>query len=311
MEREANYTAVGAFVLLVLGMAGLFVYWYSDTSGHHDYNRYEVYFDGSVAGLTQGAAVRYLGVNVGRVADMGIDKRNSGRVQVIVDVDSGTPVSAGTVAELSQQGVTGVLYIDLSDDAAHRALLDTVPSEKYPVIRSSRSNLDQLLASLPQMVGRADEVLNRISGMLDERTLRTFSDALTNIDASTAQLPATLKGVQSLMTDLRGTVLEVRGTVAGVHGLVDSVGPQLNTAAAQVADITRNLAQVTNNASQVLDENRAGVHAFTRDGLPQLQQLMGDGNAAFTEVRDLAHSLREDPSQLLLEKSEQGVLIPP
>ena len=30
MEREANYTAVGAFVMLVLAMAVAFIYWYSD-----------------------------------------------------------------------------------------------------------------------------------------------------------------------------------------------------------------------------------------------------------------------------------------
>ncbi len=30
MEREANYAAVGAFVVLVVIMAVLFVYWYSD-----------------------------------------------------------------------------------------------------------------------------------------------------------------------------------------------------------------------------------------------------------------------------------------
>ncbi len=58
---------VGAFVLLVIGMAGLFVYWYTDAREHRDFTRYEVYFDGSVSGLTQGASVRYLGVNVGRV----------------------------------------------------------------------------------------------------------------------------------------------------------------------------------------------------------------------------------------------------
>jgi ABC-type transporter Mla subunit MlaD len=31
MEREANYAAVGAFVLLVALVAALFVYWYSDS----------------------------------------------------------------------------------------------------------------------------------------------------------------------------------------------------------------------------------------------------------------------------------------
>jgi len=311
MEREANYTAVGAFVLLVIGMAGLFVYWYSDSARRHDYMRYEVYFDGSVAGLTQGAAVRYLGVNVGRVVDMGIDKRNSGRVQVIVDVDSTTPVSAGTVAELSQQGVTGVLYIDLSGDAAHRSLLEAVPSEKYPVIRSSRSNLDQLLSSLPQMVGRADEVLNRISNLLNDRNVKSFSDTFANIDASTAQLPATLKDMQALMTDLRGTAGEIQRTAGSIRGMADTVGPELHTVVDHVSDITSNLSKVTGNVNAMLDENRMELRSFTHDGLPQLEQAMGDGRSAAREVRDLAHSLREDPSQLVLEKPEQGVLIPP
>jgi ABC-type transporter Mla subunit MlaD len=39
MEREANYAAVGAFVLLIIGMAALFVYWYTDAREHHDFTR--------------------------------------------------------------------------------------------------------------------------------------------------------------------------------------------------------------------------------------------------------------------------------
>ena len=41
MEREANYAAVGAFVLLVIVMGGLFVYWYSDARERRDYARWE------------------------------------------------------------------------------------------------------------------------------------------------------------------------------------------------------------------------------------------------------------------------------
>jgi len=80
MEREARYAAVGAFVLLVIAMAVLFVYWYSDSRERRDYTRYEVYFDGTVSGLARGAPVRYLGVEVGRVVRMRIDPRISSRV---------------------------------------------------------------------------------------------------------------------------------------------------------------------------------------------------------------------------------------
>ena len=108
MEREANYTAVGAFVLLVIGMAVAFVYWYSDGRNSRSYERYEVYFEGSVSGLNVGSTVRYLGVDIGRVIALNIDRRSAARVQVIVDIDSATPISEKTVAELSLLGVTGL-----------------------------------------------------------------------------------------------------------------------------------------------------------------------------------------------------------
>ncbi len=75
MEREANYLAVGSFVLLVVVMGVLFVYWYSASSDHRFYVRYEIYFDGSVNGLSEGGPVRYLGVDVGRVLRIRIDPR--------------------------------------------------------------------------------------------------------------------------------------------------------------------------------------------------------------------------------------------
>ena len=62
MEREANYVAVGAFILLVVAMGVGFVLWYTDANDSRDYDLYEIYFTGSVSGLDRGSPVRYLGV---------------------------------------------------------------------------------------------------------------------------------------------------------------------------------------------------------------------------------------------------------
>src|SRR5580698_5922129 len=311
MEREANYAAVGAFVLLVIAMAGLFVYWYTDAREHRDFTRYEVYFDGSVSGLTQGAPVRYLGVNVGRVVSMYIDHRNAGRVQVIVDIDSATPVSEDSVAELSQQGVTGVLFIDLLRSPGGKRLQEPVASERYPVIRSAKSNFDLLLASLPDMVGRATDVLGRVELLLDEDNMKSINHAFTNLDATTRALPDTIRELRSLIANLQATSDEFRATAASVRGVTDKAGPQLHDALERIAAVTAHLSSATDNLDQLLRENRGDVRAFTRESLPQVERLLGDSRAAVTEVRDLAHSLRENPSQLLFEKPDQGVTIPP
>ena len=67
MERRANYAAVGIFVMLAIGLVFGFVYWYSEGRDQSNYQRYEIYFPGSVTGLSEGSSVRYLGVEVGKI----------------------------------------------------------------------------------------------------------------------------------------------------------------------------------------------------------------------------------------------------
>lgn len=310
MEREANYAAVGAFVLLVVVMAALFVYWYSESREHRNYVRYEIYFDGTVSGLTRGAPVRYLGVDVGRVVAMHIDPRNPSRVQVIVDIDSTAPVSEKTVAELSLQGVTGVLYIDLAEYAANMRLSEPVQSETYPVIRAARSNFDLLLASLPQMVGLLSNVLERAERTLSDTNIAAVSHTLASIDKASVALPETLREVQLLVTDLRTTSTELRNAAASVRGIADDAGPQLHKALDRVVAVANSLADTTAQLDQLVLENRADVRAFTRDSLPELERLLHDGRDAAAQVRDLAQDLRANPSQLIYQAPAQGMEIP-
>jgi phospholipid/cholesterol/gamma-HCH transport system substrate-binding protein len=310
MEREANYAAVGAFVVLVVVMAVMFVYWYSDSREHRHYQRYEVYFEGSVSGLERGAAVRYLGVDVGRVYQMRIDPRDSSRVQVLVDIDSSAPVSDRTIAELSLQGVTGLLYMDLIQDTGTRRLNASVPSEKYPVIRSARSSFDVLLASLPDLVGIASDVAERATRMLSDKNIASVSTALANIDKASASLPQTLRDIQALMADLREAANEIRGVAANANKVVDTAGPELVTAMQRVRVVADNLSSASEQLDKLVADNRQDVRAFTREGLPELERFLREGRAAAREFRELSQSLRRNPSQLLYQPSQQGVEIP-
>ena len=116
MDRNTNYVVVGAFVLLVIGMALSFVYWYTDQKDKRTYQRYEIYYDGTVSGLTAGSPVRYLGVDVGKVARIMLDPKNRKRVEVVADIEESAPIDTRTLALLSLQGVTGLLFIDLEED---------------------------------------------------------------------------------------------------------------------------------------------------------------------------------------------------
>jgi phospholipid/cholesterol/gamma-HCH transport system substrate-binding protein len=310
MEREANYAAVGAFVLIVSLLGALFVYWYSDTREHRSYNRYEVYFTGSVSGLDRGAAVRYLGVGVGRVVEMRLDPRTSNRVQVVVDIDATTPITADTVAELQLQGaVTGLLYIDLRED--HTAQLPpAVPSMKYPVIRSAPSRFDVLLASLPKLVGAADELIERANRFLSDENLAGVNHAVANIDKASSNLPQTLREVRELVSELRSASADLNATAHTARTTLATVGPDVQHAAEKLQVIANNLGDASSQLNQAIAENRQDVRSFTRDGLPEIERFVREGRAAAADIRALADSLRENPGQLLYQQQQRGVEIP-
>jgi len=310
MEREANYTAVGAFVLLIATMAALFVYWYAGSSDARDYVRYEIYFEGSVSGLNRGSTVRYLGVEVGRVAAIRIDKRASDRVQVIADIDSHTPISHETLASLSMQGVTGLLYIDLLASAGGKRKQESVPSETYPVIDSVQSNFDRLLASLPDLVGRAAEVTDRASRVLSDENIAAFTSTMKNLEKSSSSLPATMHDAGVAVAELKATLADVRVAAAGARQFMDTSGPDLAAAAERFRLIADNLARTTANLDHLMTDHREDMGLFLRDGLPEMERLLRDSRTAAQEFRELSRSLKADPSQLLYEPSYRGVEIP-
>ena len=310
MEREANYTAVGAFVLLITTMAALFVYWYAGSGDARDYRRYEIYFEGSVSGLNRGSTVRYLGVEVGRVVTIRIDRRAPDRVQVIADIDSHTPISATTLASLSLQGVTGLLYIDLLANADQKRKMEPVPSEIYPVIDSVRSNFDIFLASLPDLVGRAAEITDRAARVLSDENIAAFTSTMRSIEKSASTLPATLQDAGQVVAELKATLADVRIAAAGARQLIDTSGPDLAAASERVRAISENLARTTANLDRLMTDHRQDLGLFLRDSLPEIERLLRDSRTAAQEFRELSRSLKADPSQLLYEPSYRGVEIP-
>jgi phospholipid/cholesterol/gamma-HCH transport system substrate-binding protein len=241
---------------------------------------------------------------------MEIDPRDPGRVEVVVGIDSSTPISDKTLAELQLQGVTGLLYIDLQQIKEGIPLPIAVPSITYPVIRSARSRFDLFLARLPDVLASAGEVVDRATRALSDQNIAAITNALGNIEKASAGLPQTLRDVNSLLAELRGASADLSASARGARKIVDEGGPEVVSALQRVHVVVDNLAKTTDQIQQLIGDNRQDVRSFARDGLPELERLLRDGRAAADEIRDLSSSLRENPSQFLYQPREQGVVIP-
>ena len=114
MNNRVNYTMVGFLVLLGSILMLGFTYWLLKPSEEVKVKNYYILFDESVLGLNIDSAVKYRGINVGKVVNLEINPDNSEQVQVLISILKSTPIKSSTVAKLTSQGITGLSYINLS-----------------------------------------------------------------------------------------------------------------------------------------------------------------------------------------------------
>jgi phospholipid/cholesterol/gamma-HCH transport system substrate-binding protein len=310
MDRDANYVAVGAFVLLVVAMALSFVFWYTDQQDKRSYRRYEIYFQGTVSGLSNGSPVRYLGVDVGKVVRIMLDPLERKRVLVIADVDSTAPIDGRTQASLSLQGVTGLLFLDLQQDKNVTASGSLAQGQNYPIIRSVPSDFDVLLSSLPALATHAIELVDHFNQVFSDENVRAIHVTLENARLASERLPPAVRGIQDLIADVRRASQEIEMAAGEVHGLAKRTAPDLEAALTNVRHVTESLAATSDHLDRFVADNEPGLSRFTGQSLPQFEQLLRESRAAARDFRDLSRSLKQNPSQLLYESSSRGVELP-
>jgi phospholipid/cholesterol/gamma-HCH transport system substrate-binding protein len=310
MDREANYVAVGLFVVLVLVLGAGFVLWYANRTDGRE-QRYEVYFDGSVSGLSEGASVRYLGVSVGRVSRIGIDPRNAARVRVVVDISEDTPIKGDTVARLALQGVTGLLTLNLEPRDPGSLPPPPVESLKYPVIPSQQSQFAELVSSLPEFVAKAGEALNRINAMLSDKNIAAAASAFASAEKASAELPMVVGEARAMFLELRAAATEIRSTAEALHELTSTGGEQITAATTRLREIAENAARVSARLDGMIERNEGNIDRFASQGLEELEELLRETRRAVRSIDSLTESLERDPSRLIYRPAPAGVEIPP
>ncbi|HEY6641635.1 MlaD family protein [Povalibacter sp.] len=309
MEREANYVAVGAFILLVIAMGVGFVLWYTDASDSRDYETYEIYFAGSVSGLERGGPVRYLGVDVGRVRRIDIDRENPGRVAITVDINGATPISSATRASLGLQGVTGLLYINLKEVPDVNKTADLKKGKRYRVIESVASDFDAFLASVPELMSKANSLLERVSRVLSDDNLNALSQTMASLRDASAGLPQSSRNVEKLIAEMHATVVEIHGAAEGLRGITTDARPELRAAVERIGRVAENLEKVSTRIDRFAADSEVQLGHFTTNGLFEVERLVRETRSAAREFRDLSRSLQENPSQILYEPPVSGIEI--
>lgn len=310
MERDARYATVALFTLACIVAALAFVWWYSGRGDRRDFDTYEIYFEGTVSGLAKGSPVRYLGVDVGRVTSLTVDRKDPGRVKVVAEIDAEAPVSGSTQAKLGFLGLTGLLYIDLQQNERLSATRSLPRGDRYPVIAARKGSIEASAERLPEILGQASEIMLRIERLLADENVGAITQTIANLERATAQLPATLADAQALASDLRKISATTLALTQRADATLEAVQPELRAALANARVASEKFARTADGLDRLLNDNEGAFGRSAGASVSELQQLAVDARNASNEVRELARVLRERPSSLLLERPEAGVEMP-
>lgn len=313
METRARYVLIGAFTLCSLLAALGFLLWLAKVQIDRTYTQYDILFD-TVAGLSQASAVRYNGIDVGKVLTIALDSADPAKVRVRIEVNATTPVRVDTVATLASQGVTGVSFVALAGGDANAARLTRVPPAAVAVIPSEPSVVQGLMDDVPDLLAKATTLIEQVSSFVTPENQASVTGILANLDAATARLDAlslraeqvldsaqisleqadtTLTAVQTTFDAAQVTLTQANATLAAAQSTFDSANGVIND------DLPAIIARLGGAADQIAAA-AGDVRDFAQGSLPQFAALATDARGLVANLGALTNRVAADPGRFLL-----------
>ncbi len=299
MTGKTNYVLVGLFVLLLTLALISGILWLGSGGAGRSYDEYLVYMQESVSGLSRDNAVKYHGVVVGRVRDIGLAPARAGEVRLLLEIDRGTPIRKDTVATLETQGLTGLAYVNLTSGSADSPLLEADGDERYPVIASQPSAWGRLDHAAEELATKMIRVSEQFEILLSDENLGHISRTLAHVDELSSSLANRSGAMTDAVDDLTATLQNVRRSSAKLDDLVK----QLRDAAGALERMADEIGTTGVAVRQVVRARDRDLQRFTGEALPEAAVMISEARRAAQNLRRFSEQLERDPGVLLRGKA--------
>jgi phospholipid/cholesterol/gamma-HCH transport system substrate-binding protein len=296
MENKSHAFWTGLFtIVLLLAIAAAAFLFNVDRSVRVPY---DLIARTNVTGLFADAAVRYRGLDVGKVQSIKFDRSHPGQILVRILVDTHAPITHSTFGSLGFQGVTGIAFIQLDDTGRDPRPL---PSSIHDV-----AQLPMRPGLLDQLQQRGDIMLRKLEKVADDVNNILSPEMAAQLLGTAASLQKAADGVATLTQQmapvtarLPGTIDQLNRTLAStnqlVTGLNRSNGP-LQTNLDKVGTAAQQAGDALTSMNGTLQELSARV---SYDTLPRVNALAEDVRSAARSVDRAADTFSSSPRSVL------------
>lgn len=314
MASQRTKFTVGLFVASGITCALLAVIWLGMSRFFEKGHYYVTYFNESVQGLEVESPVKYRGVAIGRVKDIGVAP-DSKLIEVILKVETGQSLDGNIVAQLKSVGITGSMFVELDrkrPDEPDRSPALSFPTE-YPIVASRPSEISELVRGV-------DDVLDQIRS-LDlkgiSQKIKTNLDSVNQVihDANVAGLS---RRMEDALTGL-GVILDhhrwdkVMGLVEEAVGSINRLMHKAGDGVARVDHVVRkneaeidlavqDFRQAMTKTNRLLEQGShlvRGTHNLQDNLGGRLLDVADNLEKASENLERLIDLLADHPSQLM------------
>ena len=299
MENRSHALMTGIFTIALLVATVLAGIWFN--RDRVERVPYQIATIQSIPGLNPQAAVRYRGLEVGKVDDISFDTTTAGQILIRLSVDPEAPVTRSTFATLGYQGVTGIAFIQLDDEKTGSPLMAS-NDKQLARIPLRPGFLDQLEKRGTKILAKAEEITERLDTMLSPDNQKIILGAFEKVGKTAdvwAELP---KQLEPTLARLPALASKAEQSLASFNELSGSA-----------TEMTRSFTKLSNDLqapdgaiarlNTTVDRVGGSLEAVTADlelqTLPHLVSMADEAKTSLRAVRRTANSLTDRPQSLL------------
>ena len=288
MENKAHALIAGAFVVVVTAMLALLAIWLTRDSTQRDL--YEMSTSETVSGLQPQATVRFRGVPVGKVERIGFDQKVKGNVLIRVSIDRAAPMTRSTFATVASQGVTGLGFIQLDDNAESKERL--VPNDDDPPrIVLMPGGLDKLLRQSEVIFNQAEQATTRINQLLSPQNEAAINTAVTQLAEAAGSINRVAKALEPTAATLPALSKDARAALQAVRTVTNEVGVTAQRLNARGGPLDK----LTEGGTALA----AGVETFSAATLPKLSEVADETARTMRQLRRTVNAVDDNPQALI------------
>ncbi|PIW28464.1 MAG: MCE family protein [Rhodobacterales bacterium CG15_BIG_FIL_POST_REV_8_21_14_020_59_13] len=317
METKAHHALVGFFAVFLILAGGFFALWLGQTTFDRDYAYYDVVFDGPVRGLRQSSEVRFNGIQVGEVTDIGLDPQNPNRVIARIRLLAETPVRVDSSAQLEPQGLTGLSYIQISGGTAEAQRLQGTTRGDPPRIYAEQTQIESLVAGGEGALEAARLALFQVTQLLNETNLERIASTIENLDEITERLAgedALVDDLLSAIRTLEATALDVGAAARSLEtfGLDASTlaNNELTQASVDVSLAAEQIDLAGRQAQDLMSTLQPAIERLSNEGADELTRTMEDLRRLIGTLDRIALDIEDNPTGFISGEQRRTIEVP-